>query len=671
MLWARKEILLHFTSLQASFLDSMQAGRDVVINMYVDAWTKSYLNTSIPIQNYLFVFHICHISCVLCMYINMYTYTWDIYSLLFQTARVYSTPFTLWNRIITGEIRSTYGNNPFSIESLLQPGTEVECLSMILLYGLVPSWYNLPCWHTPQAMICKRRLEHWRRFPYHVVSENGYIPCHRHEIFVINKCISITRGLPSSQHKILPFSNYIEEYLVYMFSFLVWHTLQTYQLLFLDPRNDSYAGHRCTTLTSSPGLEYDINRKVIVEQSICRRSNKSNLISFITEDTKALVQCQVNQIKCDDNTCISQYDLCRCDHYCSAARCSCQMSNGTKINQPIFCQTACMPEDCFCPQHNFQCSSGGCIQKAAICDGANDCKDASDEFCAIRMTLPGAQNDTILAVIDFKYFCTGFLCWSGECIHMNYVNDLLPDCPGGRAEDEPNFLNLRYNGNSYLCTDPTHFPCVVGLPVCFTVNQLCLYEFDDDGNTLWCRDGAHLGWCADINCTNSYKCPESYCIPFHRVCDGHADCIHGEDEERCHQYVCKGLLRCRATKVCVHPMQVCDGRKHCPFADDEILCDLTRCPSNCSCVSYSVICSNGLTNALPSIVPDFIKHLSMINYNLTYPVFHNLCNQSNIIFMNLSRNYVNDICDSLQSDCWLHRNIRILDLSHNVIYTLK
>ena len=46
--------------------------------------------------------------------------------------------------------------------------------------------------------------------------------------------------------------------------------------------------------------------------------------------------------------------------------------------------------------------------------------------------------------------------------------------------------------------------------------------------------------CADWRCPNMYKCPDSYCIHYKRICDGHKDCINGEDELTCENYYCPG-----------------------------------------------------------------------------------------------------------------------------------
>ena len=37
-----------------------------------------------------------------------------------------------------------------------------------------------------------------------------------------------------------------------------------------------------------------------------------------------------------------------------------------------------------------------------------------------------------------------------------------------------------------------------------------------------------------------YHCPDSFCLPFHKVCDGMLDCPEGEDEIHCNNYTCPG-----------------------------------------------------------------------------------------------------------------------------------
>ena len=188
---------------------------------------------------------------------------------------------------------------------------------------------------------------------------------------------------------------------------------------------------------------------------------------------------------------------------------------------------------------------------------------------------------------------------------------------------------------------------------------------------MWCRDGSHLGQCAEINCTNSYKCPDSHCIPYHKVCDGYFHCINGEDEERCDDYICRGLLRCSGSKVCVHPQQICDQVEGCSNGEDEKLCDMKSWPDGCTCLSYSMACYTYVPNEFPVTPSEFIKHIAVINSYLPFPIFSNICNQRGLVLFNLSANQIVHICASMKDDCSAFRKITILDLSHNHFKNLE
>ena len=419
-------------------------------------------------------------------------------------------------------------------------------------------------------------------------------------------------------------------------------------------------------------LPNDYTKNVGVSEAPCDMTNSSHLFIFLPRSGVLQVPCLPNQFQCSDGTCMSQTRMFYSDISCSPSSRVCEM-NGKAVNDFHFCRTACLLGKCSCAKHHFQCACGGCRDMVLVCDGHIHCTDASDEICGNKVYVPQNMGSEIEANVKDHYFCLGFLCMSKQCLQLRYVNDLLPNCSGGQAEDEPHFLLLRYGTKHKSCNNPTHFPCVAGLSVCFPLNQLCLYDPDEDGYPKWCKDGVHLDDCPAVNSTNSYKCPESYYIPFHRVCDGNSDCIHGEDEEHCDMYICKGLLRCLASKICVHPAQVCDGVMHCPNADDEDLCEANRCPSGCHGLSYSIICTAEAENVFPEITSYFFKQIIIINSYMFYPNFYNICNQRNVLFLNLSRNHVRDICVSMQdiSMCMLRRKIIFLELSYNEIAHLR
>ena len=587
------------------------------------------------------------------------------------------SPFTLWNKLLHGEIKEISSGGmregPLLIKSQLQPGEDGSCTLMVLLLSNVPTWYNIPCqtYLLSPVLICKRRREKMRSSRQYSPTQNEPSICRDSELFVLNKCIKYSWGLQRASQSPLYVNGPDKRYLVRVFSYITWYTLLSYQLLLVGYLSEDKVRDLCIKISLPRGLQYDFGRDVFVAESTCKIHVNVRTISFTSKHYNPKAYCQYNQAQCTDGTCVSQDNLCFNDGLCTPSRCTCQ-TNGIAVTDHQFCRTSCKPGICFCPYQHFQCVCGGCIQMNLICDGVIHCADASDEICRVKTTF-ARNTDVMQILIDDNYFCLGHLCPSGECIYLQQVNDLLPDCPGHEAADEPAFLRLRQYGEYLDCIDPIHIPCVAGLSVCYPIDKFCLFEINQNGHTRWCRDGSHLGHCAFINCTNSYKCPASYCIPFHRVCDGNPDCIDAEDEASCNEHLCKGLLRCTGSKICVHPVHICDGINHCPNADDEHLCDMTLCPSGCNCLSYSMICTLNLPDVFPSIAFNYLKHLSIIDSTLPEPNFGNICDVRGLVFLNLSGNHLTNICDPLQfeKDCQIYKTLVILDLSHNDILHVR
>ncbi|GLG94774.1 Serine protease nudel [Gryllus bimaculatus] len=134
--------------------------------------------------------------------------------------------------------------------------------------------------------------------------------------------------------------------------------------------------------------------------------------------------------------------------------------------QPLFCaewQQRCAravdPFACACAADEMRCDNGRCVEKAAFCDGADDCGDASDEpgdcSCAafLRLSAPRLLCDGRRNCLDksdearcgcgaHSFHCTR----SGTCIASELVCDGEPDCPG--KEDEEHCWELSISGNS-------------------------------------------------------------------------------------------------------------------------------------------------------------------------------------------------------------------------------
>ena len=587
-------------------------------------------------------------------------------------AQRYSVGFTLWNTY-TGNVHSRF-DDKVERPDLLQPANNHRCAYMALLFGTMPSWHSMQCNHAYTAtLICKSRVKDTHTTPTHLTSKYEYTECHSTEVFVIDTCFDLKPVENFEPKSSVPFEKRIpiENYFINLLSLMARQSLQGYQLIVQnDARTDE--PNYCVTTYVPHWSEFDYVRRVKVHRSPCAKTNGRTIFYVQSTDSRPLMTCGVNQFQCDDGTCISQQFLCEWPYDCSPSKCVCWVE-GRDIHDIGYCRDGCLPGKCLCPKHHFQCTAGGCIQVHLVCDGQINCQDGSDEFCVKKHTIPtfGIKQSATKVVINRENICLGHLCQFGKCIPLRYVNDLMSDCSSLYANDEYLFLRLRFNNERFVCRDPQAIPCVAGLPVCFTLKQLCLYDLDQFGITRWCRNGAHLGDCVAINCTNSYKCPGSYCVPFHRVCDGHQDCINGEDEERCDEYICKHFLRCSGSRICVHPTHVCDGIKHCPNADDEILCDVRSCPLGCDCLSYSMICTTDTPNIFPVVIGDYIEHISIVNSYMPFPRVTNICKQNKLFSLKLTRNKVLSICDALQGNCKFRNTLIVLDLAWNSITSLR
>ena len=278
--------------------------------------------------------------------------------------------------------------------------------------------------------------------------------------------------------------------------------------------------------------------------------------------------------QCDDGSCRAQSVICIWDFQCSWNLCAC--TTGSNISDSMdYCPYRCPPGICTCSPLMFQCSTGGCIPYSRVCDNVYDCADSPDEFCigrkAVKYRIDNTPIDLRFIVTTSFVRCFGFLCSSSACIDVNFVNDLIPDCSD--AQDESHGLAMKYQGLRFYCD-----------------MQYMIYDHDIFGHISYCRNGAHLLNCRYMKCTNMFKCPESYCVPLRKVCDGIYDCYDGEDENNCHNNICPGYLKCWGAEFCIHPTEVCDGYPHCPQGDDEELRDFPGYPMGCKCLGRALVC---------------------------------------------------------------------------------
>ena len=515
--------------------------------------------------------------------------------------------------------------------------------------GFKPFWKLISCSRrAATAWICKRRLQSFEQSSAHLTAVPSVVCCPR--CFLVSKvCILQGFGFNSDYSNIVLIDS---KYLSYILRLVMVH--------------------RYGQLFSAKDKPYGFfNREHYNLYTNITRNNTYWQEYTLKRMPSQILHCAANSLMCEDRICRVHKLVCTTDFQCSPRTCICR-SNGMLEYDAFFCRWKCRPKSCKCAPLMFQCSAGGCIPYMYICDGVSHCADSSDEFCGnsndhgndisgTRWFYKYGSNDY---TIKGARYCLGFKCKTGECIDKHFVNDLIPDCSD--ADDENHIWNLR-RGKVYNCVSTNEIPCIPYHSKCFSIHLLCVYDHDRFGHIAHCRDGSHLFSCEDIECTNTFKCPDSYCIPLRKVCDGVDDCLKGEDESHCGNYTCPGYLKCNGVPYCVHLWEVCDGVPNCPSGDDEMMCDLKPCPPGCECLGHAIFCRNNNFPYTPLVLTERITYLSYGFHDMHTPNFYNLTFMRGLIIMDLSKTSIVDICTAFKSILDFYDVLLVLYLQHNNI----
>ena len=562
----------------------------------------------------------------------------------------------LWNRGFALYLRKI-GN--FIPRAKLQPDWDNECVIIIYVIGYATSWMTIPCDESVAlGWICE--------------SENTIAPpitAHRYTrgtccdecVSVSNHCYDIRIG--HCTHKLMPqvISDTCMNYISLLLHAMSLHALdKTY----------TYCGKIFNT-TKANVIDSVFVHKRRNQDNTERRISDAELV--LTSMNTIPTTCGAGTMRCHDGSCSSLSNICVSDFTCSLDSCVCRM-NGILISDPTYCRTKCSFKNCSCSPLMFQCSVEGCVPYFYVCDGQPHCVDASDEFCTKNSGPKHKHLQTKLStnkhsVVIGSRQCLGFRCTDFTCINHQFVDDLIPDCR--EAEDEPRGLNMKYKGFAYECRDNQGIPCLPDHSRCFAINKMCLYDHDKFGHVSYCRDASHLFNCVWIECTNSFKCPSSYCIPIRKICDGIKDCIDGEDESGCDKNLCTGHLKCSGTQICIHSYEVCDGSPHCPNSDDEIMCDVKECPVGCQCGGYSAICRDANLLYIPLMLTQNMKYLSIQHRDMFTPDFSNLTFLSELLILDLAWSKISEICLSFKIYFPFYDSLIILYLQHNQLTQLS
>ena len=419
-------------------------------------------------------------------------------------------------------------------------------------------------------------------------------------------------------------------------------------------------------------------------------------------------KCTLFQFQCADRVCISIDSICdgasdclngedelncscgfgfyRCDNKCISLSRYCDYQrdcdDSSDENNCVF------PE---CSDSEYQCRNKECIPSDKRCDFAQDCFDGTDETecdwnyeCHKEPYVSSGYTWTLYEILGLTRITIGkgIMCYSGKCIPVSKLRDLRADCDGLSAEDEfltiaetvPGRLLLRKKGYPHdrgfengilFCKSSDSVRCLPSHTKCFKRHHACIYDHNQLGDVASCRNLEHLKNCEDHECPGMVKCPNSYCIPHRKLCDGVWDCIGGFDEKNCKTYTCPGLFRCKDEKRCLDQFEVCDGVVHCKTSkDDEKFClyDKHICPRNCNCFGNSINCSISQYVGLPLISNQTRSlDISQSNFIITPQSFLKLWF---LVRLNVSKCGISE----LESGSFAHLfNLIELDLSKNNI----
>ncbi|RVE42173.1 hypothetical protein evm_013174 [Chilo suppressalis] len=253
-----------------------------------------------------------------------------------------------------------------------------------------------------------------------------------------------------------------------------------------------------------------------------------------------------------------------------------------------------------CEEDEIRCNDDTCVSGSARCNGYNDCYDGADEencpdlgrdnFFQSALSSDCAQNISCVGYPETK------ICQSQQC-------DGRVDCPQGEdefncdSEGASTTPGITVNSeatdettptvNTFEQTTPspittfdaqqreTHESCPPGEFSCDDTRCVSFSARCDGNND--CNDGTDELGCGQKSCgADDFRCQNGKCIESSRRCDRVVDCPNEEDEQQCE---CReGEFQCVSDGSCIEGRKQCDGVNHCMDSSDERDCEAPPCP---------------------------------------------------------------------------------------------
>merc|ERR1712242_97623 len=123
--------------------------------------------------------------------------------------------------------------------------------------------------------------------------------------------------------------------------------------------------------------------------------------------------CPEGQFTCASGECIDESLLCD-----GVADCECECDESPEI--------CALPVPETCPEGQFKCASGECINESLLCNGVADCEcecDESPEICAMIDGMSSRRRPEFVTCPEGQFTCN-----SGECIDGSLLCDGVADC---------------------------------------------------------------------------------------------------------------------------------------------------------------------------------------------------------------------------------------------------